>query len=158
MDKFERIYRRHREAVFRFSMHCAGRADIAEDIASEVFLELHRHIERIDETQLPAWLFAVARNRAADYRRRTRTEHKFLQEATLTQARIEPSPEGAHPLAKSLLESKALKPTHRSCLILRYVHGMDRSEIARHTGFTEMQVKGLLRYALEILRREMIEA
>jgi RNA polymerase sigma factor (sigma-70 family) len=85
VEKFERIYRRYREAVFRFSMHCAGRADVAEDIASEVFLELHKHIERIDETQLPAWLFAVARNRAADYWLRNRTEHKFLQGAARAQ-------------------------------------------------------------------------
>jgi RNA polymerase sigma-70 factor (ECF subfamily) len=50
---------------------------------------------------------------------------------------------------------KALKPVHRACLILRYVHGMDRSEIATRLGLRENQVKGHLQYALTLLRREL---
>ena len=54
-----------------------------------------------------------------------------------------------------LAETKALKPIHRAVLILRYVHGMDRTEIGRRLRLTENQVKGHLQYALTILRREL---
>jgi RNA polymerase sigma-70 factor (ECF subfamily) len=54
-----------------------------------------------------------------------------------------------------LRESKSLKPVHRACLILRYVHGMNRDEIARRLGLTETQVKGHLQYARTLLRREL---
>jgi RNA polymerase sigma-70 factor (ECF subfamily) len=37
--------------------------------------------------------------------------------------------------------------------MLRYVYGMTRAEIAEETGLNEMQVKGHLQYALELLRR-----
>ena len=43
---------------------------------------------------------------------------------------------------------------HRACLILRYVHGMSRAEIARELGLNDNQVKGHLQYALTLLRRE----
>ena len=53
---------------------------------------------------------------------------------------------------------RALKPIHRACLILRYVHGMERSEIAAHLGLSETQVKGLLQYARELVRKSLTEA
>jgi RNA polymerase sigma-70 factor (ECF subfamily) len=37
--------------------------------------------------------------------------------------------------------------------MLRYVHGMSRSEIAERTGLSEVQVKGHLQYALALLRK-----
>jgi RNA polymerase sigma-70 factor (ECF subfamily) len=52
-----------------------------------------------------------------------------------------------------LLESKDLKPVHRTCLMLRYVHGMTRADIAAQTGLSETQVKGYLQYGLELLRK-----
>lgn len=59
----------------------------------------------------------------------------------------------APPLEHWILENPGLKPVHRTCLMLRYVHGMTRAEIAAKTGLTDMQVKGSLQYALELLRK-----
>jgi RNA polymerase sigma-70 factor (ECF subfamily) len=58
-------------------------------------------------------------------------------------------------LGRFLLDSKALKPMHRVCLILKYVHGLSREEIAGKLGLTDNQVKGNLQYALELLREEL---
>ena len=58
------------------------------------------------------------------------------------------------PLETCTLDEADLKPVHRACLMLRYVQGMTRADIsAATTGLTEMQVKGHLQYALELLRR-----
>lgn len=51
-----------------------------------------------------------------------------------------------------LAEVKTLKPVHRACLILRYVHDMTRDEIAARLGLSETQVKGHLQYARTLLR------
>jgi len=58
-------------------------------------------------------------------------------------------------LESFLEDNKALKPTHRACLILRYVHGMSREEIARKLRLTGNQVKGYLQYGLQLLREEL---
>ena len=59
------------------------------------------------------------------------------------------------PLEMWLAESKVLKPVHQACLILRYVHGMTRVEIAERLGLSDTQVKGHLQYARTILRAEL---
>ena len=56
-------------------------------------------------------------------------------------------------LDRWLLETPDLKPVHRTCVMLRYIYGMTRAEIAGKTGLSEMQVKGYLQYGLEVLRR-----
>ena len=134
------------QSVFRFAMRCVSRRDLAEDLTSEAFLALYRNFDRIDETQLPAWLLTVVRNRARDHWRRQAVEQRFLESL------VPPAAE-APPLEQWILDSPDLKPVHRSCLMLRYVHGMTRAEIASALSLSETQVKGLLQYALELLRK-----
>ena len=146
-EEFEIVYRRHAASVLGYARKCVGRPDVAEEIASEAFLELYRNADRIDAGQLPAWLYTVVRNRAIDYWRRHRWETPLVDVA----ASDLPLPE---PLIQpEKLKEAGLSDVHRTCLILRYVDGMTREEIARVTGLREAQVKGNLRYGLQLLRR-----
>jgi RNA polymerase sigma-70 factor, ECF subfamily len=144
---FEEIYRRHVESVFRFSLSCIRRRDIAEEITSDTFLALLRNFDGIDETQIPAWLITVARNRARDYWRHNMTEQRYLESADIPVSTAGEQHEGG------LFDNPDLKPIHRICLVLRFREGMTRSEIAREIGLTETQVKGHLQYSLQILRK-----
>lgn len=148
MATFEELYHQHAKAVFRFALSVASRNDVAEDLTSEAFLALHRNLDSIDQSQLPGWLLTVVRNRARDWWRRQKVEEKYVE-----QLEREPVSVETPPLERWILEAADLKPVHRSCLILRYVFGMTRVEIARKTGLTEMQVKGHLQYALTLLRK-----
>jgi len=152
MGEFDEIYGKHAAAVFRYALRCVGRRDVAEDITSEVFLALYRNMAAVDSTQLPAWLFAVAKNKAADYWRRADVEQRYRESLPSNETAWEPS------LERWLRDSDALKPVHRACLILRYGHGMTREEISRRLALTDNQVKGHLQYALTILRREAEKA
>ena len=142
---FEEIYAQHADAVFRYALRLVGRRDIAEDITSETFLELVQHRDRLDVSRFPAWLFTVARNRAMDYWRRRTLEMRF---AAGLEEPIQPEPT----FEPKLFEHAALRPVHRACLVLRYVHGMSLTEIAEHTGLSAMQIKGYLQYARQLLR------
>jgi RNA polymerase sigma-70 factor, ECF subfamily len=153
-ERFHDVYHRHVAAVFRFALRCVGRRDLAEDLTSEAFLALHQNMRHVDLAQLPSWLFKVVRNRAIDHWRRQETERRYLR----TQPTSEPAQDPAPASSLALLQSRALKPVHRICLWLRYVHGMGREEIAQATGLSETQVKGHLQYALELLRRDLQEA
>ena len=149
MSAFDEIYAKHAAAVFRYALKCVGRRDIAEDITSDAFLALHRHLATIDISQLPGWLFTVVKNRATDHWRHAQLEQKYLESLSEPEGTLEPSVESW------LRDTRALKPIHRACLILRYVHGMERAEIALRLGLSENQVKGHLQYSLTILRREL---
>jgi RNA polymerase sigma-70 factor, ECF subfamily len=146
MASFEELYRQHVQAVFRYSLHCVGRREVAEDITSETFLALYRNMEGIDQSQLPAWLFTVAKNRARDYWRHSEVEARYAGEAPLNAS----APQ-SH-LEKLLLETDTLKQIHRLCLLLRYIYGMTVNEIAEQTGHSATQVKGHLQYARRLLR------
>jgi RNA polymerase sigma-70 factor (ECF subfamily) len=146
MGSFENLYRQHVQAVFRFAFSVTGDRETAEDVTSEAFLALYRNLESIDESLLPGWLLTVARNRARDLWRRRAVEHKYLE--GLDEPVVQPTA-----LEALMLEQNDLKPIHRTCVMLRYVYGMTRAEIADKTGLSETQVKGHLQYGLELLRK-----
>jgi len=148
--EFEALYRQHVPAVYRFALSITRRKEVAEDLTSEAFLALHREMASIDSSQLPAWLLTVVRNRARDLWRHQLIEERFVVD-------MKPADTPTAPPASSLedwiLAGAGLKPVHRLCVMLRYVSGMTRAEIAVETGMTETQVKGHLQYALSLLRK-----
>jgi RNA polymerase sigma-70 factor, ECF subfamily len=148
MGSFEDLYRRHVQSVFRFAMSVTGNREEAEDLTSEAFLALHRNLGSIDQSLLPGWLLTVVRNRARDAWRRRAVEERHREEL-----RNVPSATPPPPLEEWILDAADLKPIHRVCVMLRYVQGMTRAEIAAKTGLSEMQVKGHLQYALTLLRK-----
>lgn len=147
---FESLYRQHVQAVYRFALSITRRKEVAEDLTSEAFLALNRELASIDPSQLPAWLLTVVRNRARDMWRHLEVEERYVFEK---QPVTQPLAPPASSLEDWILEGAGLKPVHRLCVMLRYVAGMSRAEIAVETGLTETQVKGHLQYALSLLRK-----
>ncbi len=152
MQAFDEAYSRHLPAVFRYAVRCVGRRDVAEEIAGDAFVALLKAFDTIDTSQLPAWLFTVVRNRATDYWRRQAVERRWL-----SQLEPEPVARPGSDVGQWLDAAPALKPVHRACLVLRYVHGLERTEIATRLGLSENQVKGHLQYARQLLRKELVQ-
>jgi len=152
MGPFEEIYHRYGDSVFRFTCRLVGQRAVAEDITADVFLTLYQRIDDIDVAQLPGWLFTVARHRAMDYWRRAAVERRYLSALVVPES--QPSPDAT---SADLFEHPALKPVHRLCLRLRYAYGMSVAEVASSTGLSQMQVKGYLQYARELLRTKVTE-
>jgi len=152
VDGFDDIYRDYAAAVYRFCVRAVSRPEVAEDITSEVFLALHQSLPNIPRDQIPAWLFTVAKRRAADYWRHHYVELRWSA-ANVSAEATQPAQEFS--LETLLQRCPSLKPAHRLCIILRFRHGMSRTEIARDTGLSELQVKGNLQYALQLLRESI---
>jgi len=155
MSGYDEVYRQHVTAVFRYAQRVVGRRDVAEELTSDAFIALWRTFDTIDTTQLPGWLFTVVKNRAIDYWRRSEVEQKYL--AGLETQPVPPR-QPRQEFMDWLNSAPSLKPVHRAVLILRYVHGNERTEIAARLGLSETQVKGHLQYAHTLLRKELSEA
>lgn len=147
MKTFEDLYREHVQSVYRFAISVAGRKETAEDLTSEAFLALYRSLDSIDEARLPGWLLTVVRNRARDIWRHQEVEQRYAEQV------VNPIASETPELERWIFENADLKPVHRTCIMLRYVHGLARTEIAETTGLTETQVKGHLQYGLSLLRK-----
>jgi RNA polymerase sigma-70 factor, ECF subfamily len=150
---FTVIYERHAASLLRYAIGFVRRREIAEELASEALLTLYRNLDDVDPEHRVPWLFRVLKNLAVDYWRRNTIEHRHFESLSTTEAVACLPPE----LESVLLDRTILKPEHRACLTLRYVHGMQRKEIAEHTGMTENQVKSCLQYGLELLRKSLPE-
>ncbi len=75
--QFERLYRAHGQAVYRYCLRRTSRDD-AKDAMADVFAVAWRRFDSIpnDEGQLP-WLYAVARNVLSDRRRSHRRRDRL---------------------------------------------------------------------------------
>jgi len=152
LDEFNGIYDQHVDAVFRVTLRAVSRREIAEEITSEVFFTLFQSADTVTRDQIPAWLFTVAKRRAADYWRRWYLEQRWADDTAESEIPDHSQSHPEIPFDDLLARCPALKPVHRVCLILRFVQGMNREEISAHTGLSELQVKGHLQYGLKLLR------
>jgi len=71
VSAFDEIFARHRGGLLAFLEGLSGDRGMAEDVAQESFVELAKHIRRINPEQgVSGWLYRTARNRAIDMLRR----------------------------------------------------------------------------------------
>jgi RNA polymerase sigma-70 factor (ECF subfamily) len=78
------------DRVFAYVSHNIGGGEIAEDLTQEVFLRLHRSLERLDPKRDPsAWVFTLAINLVRDYWRSREHRHRH--------SRMDLDALGAHP-------------------------------------------------------------
>jgi RNA polymerase sigma-70 factor, ECF subfamily len=57
------LYDRHRHMVFRTALAIAGDREVAADLLQDVFLRLHRFVDRVDiEMPLEPWLYRMTAN------------------------------------------------------------------------------------------------
>jgi RNA polymerase sigma-70 factor (ECF subfamily) len=74
VDVFEFLVRRYRDKVFALATSILGRSSgsEAEDATQEVFIVVYRQIENFrGEAAFSTWLYRVARNQIAGFRRRS---------------------------------------------------------------------------------------
>jgi RNA polymerase sigma-70 factor (ECF subfamily) len=64
LDRFEQMVRAHQSMVYSVALRLLGEPPAAEEVAQDVFLELHRSQERItSEEHLVYWLRRVTVHR-----------------------------------------------------------------------------------------------
>src|SRR5436190_22513874 len=70
------LYARHNVRVYRFILRLTGNQSLAEDLVSEVFLDVWRQAEGFEsKSQVSTWLLAIARYKALSALRRRTDEH-----------------------------------------------------------------------------------
>ena len=121
----------------------------AEDLLQDVFAAAVRRLETLrDGDSLGGWLLTIARNRTADYWRRSKTTSELPAELGVS------GPPVAE--ANQVLERiRALPDTYSEILIMRFVEGFTGPEIAELTGMTHGSVRVNLHRGMTLLRKEL---
>src|SRR6266404_2277551 len=155
------LYARHHVRVFRFVVRLVRDEATAEDVISEVFLDVWRQAGRFEgRSTVSTWLLAIARFKALSALRR-RPDEELNEDAA---AAIEdPSDDPATSLEKkdkSALLRKCLgglSAEHREVIDLVYYHEKSVEEVAEIIGIPGNTVKTRLFYARKKLA-ELLKA
>ena len=131
MDEFERLYRQHAPAVFRFAWGLCGDRSCAEDLVSETFFRILTRSPRIETRTAVAYLLAVARNAYLSGRRRAAHEVPLTDD--LPGAARDPGDamDDADRERALIAAVRELPESERTPLMLRVDHELPYDEIAR---------------------------
>jgi RNA polymerase sigma-70 factor, ECF subfamily len=147
-----KLYERHKARVFRFIVRITGDAHLAEDILSEVFLEVWRQAGRFENRcQVSTWILAIARFKAWSAGRQVRQDIDLDEFEVLSIADTAEGPEVAvlkQDRAAQLRRCLAqLSPEHREIIDLVYYHDKTIAEIVDIIHVPRNTVKTRMFYA-----------
>lgn len=154
---FAQVIERHRPMIWGVCTRVLVRRADAEDAYQATWLILARKSHQIRENDSAGgWLFRVAHNTALNALRR----RKALRETPLENTTLEPEqafPDLEHKqLVGALLEELRAMPTkYQTPLVLRYLEGRSRREIAASMDATVATVAGLLVRGRRMLRSRL---
>ena len=155
------LFARHHVRVYRFVLRLVRDQTKAEDLISEVFLDVWRQAGKFEaRSAVSTWLLAIARYKALSALRR-RPDEALDEEAAAAIEDTGDNPEVAlekkdkgEILRKCLT---ALSPEHREIIDLVYYHEKSVEEVAEIVGIPENTVKTRMFYARKRLS-ELLKA
>lgn len=153
-----RLYDKYYSEILGYIYHCTLDGTVAEDLTSNVFLAVFRHLGRYKWRQIPfrAWLFRVATNEVRMHWRRKK--HVKIVSLPIDDEEHSPEPSAGDSMAaaeeyrlvhKALLE---LTLKYRTVIILRYFEAKTIAEICEITARKEGTVKAQLHRGLARLQ------
>lgn len=151
------LFARHNVRVYRFIMRLLNNRATAEDVVSEVFLDVWRNAAAFQgRSSVSTWLLAIARNKALSALRHRTGEH--LDDATA--GAIEDPADDPHAALEKKDRSAVLRqcltqlsPAHREIIDLAYYHEKSMEEVAEILHIPEATVRTRMFYA----RRRLAE-
>jgi RNA polymerase sigma-70 factor (ECF subfamily) len=152
---FAALVKRHQAMVYSIAWNYLRNDAVAQEVAQEAFLELHRRLPQIEsELHAANFLRRVAAHRSLDEGRRRRSQPQVALEDV-------PEPRGHSAPADPLLEGAlgrlldSLPDRARMIVILRYQEDLEPTEIAGVLGVPVGTVKSNLHRSLAILRKRI---
>ena len=156
------LYARHNVRVYRFILRIVGDASTAEDLVSQVFLDVWRTAAQFEgRSQVSTWMLAIARFKALTALRNRRHED-IEQDEVMQIADTNETPEAAmdrNQTGSTLRKAIAqLSPAHREIIDLVYYHEKSVEEVGQIIGIPQATVKTRMFYARKHLARLLKQA
>ena len=154
------LFARHRTAIYRWLLRFVGNETVAEDLLSDVFLDVWRQAGRFEgRSAVASWLLSIARFKALSTRRRqTHAELDETIEATVADPTDDPEvmleKKNRDELVREALTK--LSPEHREIIDLVYYHEKSVEECAQILAIPAATVKTRMFYARKKLA-ELVE-
>ena len=155
--QFRNLIETHQRMVFSIALRLLGDYATAEEVAQDVFLELHRSGERLEsEDHVRFWLRRTAKHRSIDALRRKSNRPETDADEWMEQDHVVNHGSTLNVSTEARLESllRTLPEGLRAAIVLRYQEDMLPDEIAAVLGQSSASVKSQLHRGLTLLRRK----
>lgn len=156
-DAFGQLYEATFDRIYRYIFFLVTRDEIAEDLASKVYLKAWERLPHFQSSNAPfiAWLYTIAHNTVIDHYR-TKRQHVDLDEAGDLPDH-EPQPQEA---AEQRLDHEALRralchltPVQQQVVGLKLLNGLTTDEVAAQLHKTPGAIRALQMRGLQSLAR-----
>jgi RNA polymerase sigma-70 factor, ECF subfamily len=152
-----RLVRPHRLPLYRFALRLVANKEAAEDVVSDVFLEVWRHAGRFEgRCRVSTWLLAITRNVALSTMRRRPMEKLDGVEAEAIPDHADDPETAIQNKQQSAILAHCLtqlSPVHREVIDLVYYHGRSIEEVAAIIRVPPSTVKTRMFYARNRIAR-----
>ena len=147
-DGFARLYNLYAPLVHGILLARVPRTEV-DDLVQDIFLHAFKKLHTLrDSAAFGPWIAMIARNRAVDFHRRSRTTVEITDE-------LRGSDKQQSKAAEILELIRSLPDAYRETLVLRLVEGMTGPEIAERTGLTAASVRVNLHRGMKLLREKL---
>jgi RNA polymerase sigma-70 factor (ECF subfamily) len=150
-DAMQVLFARHNVKVFRFLLRIVDNEATAEDLVSEVFIDVWRHAGKFEaRSQVATWILGIARYKALSALRRRTTDEldddviEFIEDNSDNPEVAVQKQETSAILLDCL---KQLSPAHREIIDLVYYHDRTIEDVAQIIGVPQNTVKTRMFYA-----------
>ncbi len=159
VQAFDQLYARHRGALYRYFRRQITDEATANDLYQGVWEKIIRARRKYrTSTPFTAWMFRIAHNHLVDHYRRQKPQ-AAVDTDRLVDLQPEPAQQHIDGQQRQQLQAGivALPDEQRDTLLLKLESGLKIEEIAVVTGVSADTVKSRLRYAVNKLKRSLVE-
>jgi RNA polymerase sigma-70 factor (ECF subfamily) len=156
---FDELYARHRGPLYRYFIRQVSNPATANDLYQGAWEKMIKARKTYRPTApFTVWMYTIAHNHLVDHYRRSRPDNQ-VEPDDLKDPQAGP--------VQGLIDSEhdailragitALPQEQRNALLLKLETGLKMEDIARVTGVSRETVKSRLRYAVQKLKRSLVE-
>jgi len=161
-QRFDTLYQRYFDKVYRTCMSFTNDAQTAQDYAQDIFLKVFYKLDTFEhQSSFSTWLYAIAHNHCLDQHRLSKrlSTEPLLPDLVQTLAGSNPLVDDAKEDQLQLLERQLAKlpSSDKDLLRLKYQQGLSIVALSQHYQLSESAVKMRLKRSRDRLRSLCIE-
>ena len=153
LHAYAALMARYRDKFGRYAFHMLGNREDAQEALQDSFVRAYRALGACRQPdRFGAWLFRILVNRCRTVRRRLQRDRRFdaeLPEDIASSGSRPDSFEWRDEIGQAL---GRLRPHYREAFLLRYVEGLEYSEMSELTGAKEPALRMRVKRASDQLR------
>ncbi len=156
-EAFGQLYQIYVDRIYNYIYYKTGHTVDAEDLTEQVFIKAWEAIGRFRPEGKPfaAWLFKVARNVVIDHYRTKKTNTDLSEVMAVIAVDGDPEDAAQRKATQQMLRSaiRHLTDEQQQVILLKFMDGLDNTEISAMMGKKEGAIRALQYRALLALQR-----